>query len=171
MAEVVALGASIIAIVQIADRVIALCIGYIETIHDAPSDLRARLIETPTTKSVLENVGFLLSFKNEQSTMLENLSRPDGPIQGCKAVMDKMEAIFPSEYSQGSGNNRSKRQKAKACWEYLAWPSKAERAKKLVDELGRFKMTISFALAAESMQVFFVYQQPLRKPSQDGLEF
>jgi hypothetical protein len=56
MAEAVALSAGIIAIFQIADRVIGLCKLYIETVRDAPSDLRTILLETSTMKTILDNV-------------------------------------------------------------------------------------------------------------------
>jgi hypothetical protein len=80
MAEAIALSASIIAIFQIADRVIGLCKLYIETVRDAPSDLRTILIETSTMKTILENIQFLMSCNNRPSAMLDVLYGADGPI-------------------------------------------------------------------------------------------
>ncbi|KUJ12400.1 uncharacterized protein LY89DRAFT_785768 [Mollisia scopiformis] len=150
MAEAIALGASIIAIVQIADRVFGLCKFYVETVHDCPADIRAILIETSMMKAVLENVGFLVSCNNKQSTMLDNLSGTGGPIQGCQDAITKLEELFPSMYAQAPGKGKRRRQKVKASLAYLMWPMKAEKAKKLVEDLGRLKMTISLALTAES---------------------
>jgi hypothetical protein len=59
MAEAVALGASIIAIYQIADRIIGLCKFYIETIHDAPSDIRKILVEMSALKAIFQDLEFL----------------------------------------------------------------------------------------------------------------
>jgi hypothetical protein len=148
MAEVIGIIASIIAVVQIADRVVGLCKDYLETVHDAPSELRAMLIETSTTKIILENVVFLYSCNNEHSTMFDGLAGSNGPIEGCRDVIAKMEALFPSEFI--NPNNRSKRQKVKDSWTRLAWPTKQDKAKKLVEDLSRFKATISFALTTSS---------------------
>ena len=59
MAEAFALATSIVTIVQVADRVIALCKYFIQAAHDAPSDLRNILIETSTVKTILQNLQFL----------------------------------------------------------------------------------------------------------------
>lgn len=104
MAEVIGLIASIFAIVQVADRVIGLCRFYLETVHDAPSDLRAILVETSAIKAILENVKFLVSCNNQKSIILDDLSGQNSPIQGCtsKAAIDKIEGLFPSSYFEGS---------------------------------------------------------------------
>lgn len=151
MAEVIGLAASIIAIVQVADRVIGLCRFYLETVHDAPSDLRAILVETSAIKAILENVGFLVSCNNQKSTILEGLSGQNGPVEGCRTAIAKMEELIPSAYFQASGSSRSKRQKVNASLAYLAWPLKTEKAKKLLEELGRLKLTIHLALTSDSM--------------------
>ncbi|CZR56744.1 uncharacterized protein PAC_06633 [Phialocephala subalpina] len=150
MAEVIAVGASIIAIIQICDKVIGLCKFYLETVHDAPADIRAILIETSTMKTILESVQFLSSCNNGTSRMLKDLSGADGPIQGCQSTIAKMEGLFPTIYAQGPRGGRSKRQKVKATLAYLAWPLKGDRPKKLVEELNRLKATISLALTTES---------------------
>ncbi|KAF8861178.1 hypothetical protein BDZ45DRAFT_587267 [Acephala macrosclerotiorum] len=150
MAEAIALGASIIAIIQIADRVIGLCKFYLQTVHDAPADIRAILIETSTMKMVLESIQFLSSCNDGTSKMLRGLSGPDGPIQGCQNTITQMEGLFPTIYAQGPRGGRSKRQKVKATLAYLAWPLKGDRPKKLVEELNRLKATIGLALTTES---------------------
>jgi hypothetical protein len=150
MAEAIALGASIIAIIQIADRVIGLCKFYIESVHDAPSDLRTLLIETSAMRTILENVQFLVSCNNEPSTMLDGLSGADGPIEGCRRAIAKMEELFPSVYAQEPRGSRSKIQKINASLAALAWPLKENRARKLVEEVIRYKTTISLALTTES---------------------
>lgn len=150
MAEAVALVASVVAIVQIADRVIGLCKFYLETVHDAPADIRRILIETSTMKTVLENVQFLSSCKTGTSRMLQGLSGPDGLLHGCQNTIAQMEGLFPTIYAQGPRGGRSKRQKVKASLAYLAWPLKGDRPNKLVEELNRLKATISLTLTTES---------------------
>lgn len=111
MAEAIALGASIIAIIQIADRVIGLCKFYLQTVHDAPADIRAILIETSTMKTVLESIQFLSSCNDGTSKMLRGLSGPDGPIQGCQNTITQMEGLFPTIYAQGpeAGGQKDRR--------------------------------------------------------------
>lgn len=149
MAEAIAIGASIVAVIQIADRVIGLCKFYIETVRDAPSDLRAILIETSAMKTILENVQFLISCNNGSLKMQDCLSGADGPIEGCQSAIAKMEALFPSVYAQGSMGNKTKRRKVKASLDALAWPLKENRAKKLLEEVIRYKTTINLALTTE----------------------
>ena len=54
MAEAIAVVASSIAIIQITDRIISVCKTYIENIQDAPSDLRAILLEISTLKVIFQ---------------------------------------------------------------------------------------------------------------------
>ncbi len=149
MAEAITVFASVVAIVQIADRVVGLCKFYIETVHDAPSDLRSILLETSMMKAILENVDPLVSNSGEGTSILKRLSGPDSPIQACHTIMTKMEALFPSSYRQVH-DNTSKRQKVKASLANLAWPFKAERAKKLVGDLSNVKATITLALTLQT---------------------
>jgi len=44
--DLLSAAASIIAVVQIADRIVALCKAYITGVNDAPTELRAILIES-----------------------------------------------------------------------------------------------------------------------------
>jgi hypothetical protein len=74
MAEAVGLGASIIAIYQIADRLIGLCKFYIETVHDAPSDLRKILIEMSALKTIFQDLEFLKRCDSKLSAVLGSLS-------------------------------------------------------------------------------------------------
>lgn len=59
MAEAVAglaVAGSVIAVIQIADRVIGLCKFYLGSVHDAPSDLRTIFFEISAIKVILEYV-------------------------------------------------------------------------------------------------------------------
>jgi hypothetical protein len=150
MAEAIGLAASIIAIVQIADSVIELCKFYIETLHDCPSDIRTILVETSTTKSILESVQFLASCKNGPSTMLEGLGGTDGPIKGCRSAITKIKKLLPAGPERGVGGSKSKREKIEACLATLAWPLKEKKARKLLEEINQHKATINLALTTES---------------------
>lgn len=149
MAEVIAVGASVIAIVQISDRIIGFCKFYIETARDASSDLRATLLELSMLKTIFENLNFLTEYRNGVSSTASTLCGKDGPIEGCRRSITELEKLFPRDCIQ----NGSKRKKIKSTFAALAWPLKETKAKKLLDEITRYKTTIILALTTDSMYV------------------
>ena len=153
MAEAIAVVASVVAIVQITDRVIDLCKYYIQTAEDASRDLRTILVETSTLKTTLQNVEFLIAWDNGTSTLASTLSGEEGPIKGCQRSITELEKLFPSVNFQTKEQSRSKKQKVKATWTALAWPLKESKARKLLEEITRYKTTITLAITTESMYV------------------
>ncbi|KAH7150299.1 hypothetical protein B0J13DRAFT_549886 [Dactylonectria estremocensis] len=137
------------AVLQISERIIVLCKTYIEDVQDAPSDLRAILIEISAIKSLFENVRFLLSCGNE-TTVLAGLAADSGPIDGCKRAVTELEALFPPDYPYAASKARSKRPRIRPTLETLAWPFKKPKAKKLLDEITGYKATISLALTTDT---------------------
>ena len=148
MAEAIAVGASVIAIIQAADRVIGLCKYYLEIARDAPSDLRSILVETSTLKTVLENLTFLMSCDDPTSTSYTMLLRDDGPIQGCQKTIGQLEGLLPTRPSQSAKPKSSKRRRVESVLTALAWPLKEEKARKLLHEISRYKSTLDLALTA-----------------------
>jgi hypothetical protein len=149
----ISIGASVIAFIQVADRVIDLCKFYLEAAHEAPSDLRAILIETSTLKTILENLQFLASC-GHSPTALHILAGERGPIEGCLGAINDIEALLPSGYIVPDGpDSSSKRRKAKTALAVLAWPFKEKKAKKLLEQLMQYKSTINLALCTESLLV------------------
>jgi len=59
MAEGIAFAASVIAVVQIADRIASVCKSLIETVQDYPRDLRLIFIEIGSLKVIFESLRFL----------------------------------------------------------------------------------------------------------------
>lgn len=151
MAEAIAVGASVIAIIQIADRIIGLCKFYIETARDAPSDLRVILVETSALKTILENLNFLTACDGPDSTAARSISGADGPIEGCFRTVAELERLFPSDSVRTRAQESSKKGTLKSVLIALAWPLKESKARKLLDEMMRYKTTISLALTATSM--------------------
>lgn len=140
-----------IAIIQIADRIIGLCKFYIETARDAPSDLRIILIETSALKTILENLNFLTACDGPDSTAARRISGADGPIEGCCRTVTELEKLFPSDSVRTRGRKGSKRRMLNSALTALAWPLKESKARKLLDEMMRYKTTISLALTTNSM--------------------
>jgi hypothetical protein len=155
MAEVVALGASIIAICQIADRLIGLCKVYIETVHDAPSDLRKIMVEMSALKTIFQDLEFLKRCDSKLSAVLESMAGNDRAIGACRQAMADMEKLFPQGFinTHRSADRASKRMKVayKATLAALAWPLKASKAMRLLQDISMHKTTITLALTADSL--------------------
>lgn len=147
MASALAFGASVIAIIQIADRIISLCKFYI----DASPDLRVILLETSMLKTIFDNLNFLMTSNNLVSTTLKALSAEQGPVEGCRRSIAELEKLFPSDCIQNIGQSWTKKQKVKATLATLAWPLKESKARKLLDDIMRYKATITLAITTDHM--------------------
>lgn len=149
MAEVLGVVASAIAVIQISKEVISLCKFYIEALSsDAPTSLRAVLIEVSTLKSVLEGLEFLSTCETFTPALQNRLAASDGPIEGCRAAMTALEKLFPKQSLQ-NGQNASKRQKVQATFAKLAWPLKQSQVQDLLQQISRHKDGIQLALTTE----------------------
>ena len=60
MVEAVTATSSVIAIIQITDRIVSLYKFYIETVKDVDSNLRLILLEVLTLKTIFDNLNFLI---------------------------------------------------------------------------------------------------------------
>jgi hypothetical protein len=146
MAEALGVVASAIAVIQISQQVIRLCKLYIESLSsEAPSSLRAVLIEVSTLKAVLEDLEFLSNCDSFTPDLQNRLAASDRPIEGCRAAIAALEKQFPKESVQ-SGQNGSKRQRVKAA---LAWPLKHGRVQELLQQISSHKADIQLALTTE----------------------
>jgi hypothetical protein len=149
MADAIGLVASIIAVVQLADRVATVCKSLIETVHDYPRDLRLIFVETGSLKVIFEGLHFLNDDDPADSATLQRLRGSDGPIEGCKTAMDELNQLFPPLPKPDGKRKGAKRQKLQTKLASLAWPLKAERARRLLDEIMRHKSTINTALQGQ----------------------
>jgi hypothetical protein len=141
---------TIIAVIQIADRLIGLCKFYVKTVNDAPADLRAILVEISILKTILESLQFLVAANCSQSAIFDRLSVPDSPIEHCHELLLELEKLFPSGIDYTADSNRSKRRRVNVDRVALAWPLKKAKAYKLLDDIVRCKTTINIALTTES---------------------
>jgi hypothetical protein len=85
--------ASVIAVVQIADRIIDLCRAYITGVKDAPAELRAILIAVGSVKCVLEVIELLDTSGEAEVTFqgVKILEKLQGPLAGCKEALNALE--------------------------------------------------------------------------------
>jgi hypothetical protein len=151
MAEIFAVAASVIAVVQIADRIVGLCKFYIESVADTPLELRTVLIEISALKAIFENLDFLIKTDSAASQLLNSLLGSDGPIEGCLSTVRELERLFPSDSIPNASHNATgmRRRKMHAAMAVLAWPLKATKARQLLQQIVQFKTSISVALTTE----------------------
>lgn len=153
MAEALGVVASAITVIQISKEVISLCKFYIEALRsDAPTSLRAVLIEVSTLKSVLEGLEFISKCGTFTPALQNRLAASDGPIEGCRAAMTALEKLFPKQ-SRQNGQNASKRRKVQATFATLAWPLKQGQVQDLLQQISRHKDGIQLVLTTEATYV------------------
>jgi hypothetical protein len=140
---------SISAVLQLAERVASACKWLIETVQDYPRDLRLIFVETGSLKVIFESLHFLDEDDPGDSATLRRLRGSEGPIEGCKAAMNQLDQLFPSLPIPSPERKGVKRQKLQMTLARLAWPLKAERARKLLDEIMCHKSTINVALQGQ----------------------
>jgi hypothetical protein len=143
-------GASIIAVIQCADRIAQLCRYYIGAVDDYPKDLRSILIEASSLKALLENLKYLIDCDGSLSPMLKTLGGEEGPLAWCQSTVRELESLFPASPPQATPNaNRGKR--LKLIMDQLAWPFRQEKARVLLAQIQQHKGTISLAISSEAL--------------------
>jgi hypothetical protein len=155
MAEFLAVGASIVAFLQLTDRVISVCKFYIETVHDVHHDLRVILVEVSSLKATLETLSFLFHSDPEFAPdTLRNLESPNGALTACNKSLAELEKLFLVDQQHLSHHQgrvkRPRTEKISQAVAALAWPLKASKARKLLDEISRHKANIVLALSTDS---------------------
>jgi hypothetical protein len=155
MAEVLALMASIIAVIQISDRVIEMAKYYIESSSDTPSDLRVILVEISTINSILKSLEYLHQHGYITPELWSQIAGLHGPIEGCRRSITELEKLFPSDsvplLAPEASARSSKKRKVKVALATLAWPLKATRARQLIQNIAQYKAVLNLALTTDSV--------------------
>jgi hypothetical protein len=149
MAEVVAFVASIVACIQLADRVIQLSGLYLAALSDCPHDIQVILVEISSLRAIFQSLGFLVQTKSghgQPAGLLQQLSTQSGPIEGCKTAIAALEKLLPKDVQ----TTADKQGKIAALMSQLAWPRKQAQARKLLNDILRYKTSISFAVTSET---------------------
>jgi hypothetical protein len=149
MAEILGVVASILTVLQISKDVASTCRSYILTVKDCPNDFRLMYIEIGTLEVIFDGLSFLDDENPDDSQILEKLRGADGPVEGCKEAMERLKLLIPPLSLPNATVNRNKRQKIRPIIDKLAWPLKAARAEKLLNEIMRHKSTINVALQGQ----------------------
>ncbi|KAK0741626.1 hypothetical protein B0T21DRAFT_116973 [Apiosordaria backusii] len=162
--------ASVIAVIQLSERVTTICKSYIKHVKDYPKELRAIFVEVASLKIVFESLELLEKSTSDStdSAILVTLLCADGPVNGCQTALKQLEKLISPSASSSSKSppqNTSKRQRVQNYlsanfsqqrveeqFERLRWPMRASRAKELLEEVMRHKTTISLALGGEILR-------------------
>lgn len=148
--EPLSLAASVITVIQLSERVVSLCRWYVTSMKDAPKDLRTIMMEAGSVRSVVSNLEFFMSTwaADDMLGILKGLEGPEGPIEGCRKALAALEKMFPSEVAGNATG--TKRRATTISYAKLAWPFKEDKARKILDDIVRYKATISLALTADT---------------------
>jgi len=96
MAEI-ALVASVIAVIQITDRIMGQCLDYVESTRDASSDLKIILSEAGSLNVIFEDLKRLLERNNGSANVLSTLSKADGPVDRChRSISERIRGALNS---------------------------------------------------------------------------
>lgn len=151
--------ASVITVIGLADKIITLCQGYVASMKDAPSNLRTIMVETASLKSVVTSLEFFLSTWGIGNMLhiVRSLEGPEGPLEASRKALVALEKLFPSAADHSATG--AKRRAVTISYAKLAWPFKEEKARKILNDIARFKASISLALTTDTAYAitFFVY--------------
>ena len=90
MAEAIAFGASVVAFLQLTDRLMQLSKSFIDATHDAPTALRRLHAEASSMKDIIEELKTLHDASNPgDSAALEKATHQ--PIKTCQASVQMLE--------------------------------------------------------------------------------
>lgn len=154
------IAASVIAVIGLADKIISLCQGYVATVKDAPSDLRTIMVEAGSLKSVVTSLEFFLSTctwgTGNMLPIVKSLEGPEGPLEGSRNALMALEKLFPSAADHNATG--AERRATTISYAKLAWPFKEEKARKILNDIARYKASISLALTTDTAYAitFFV---------------
>jgi len=137
------LAAGIIAVIQITDQVIRYSSQYIEALRNAPRDLYILRIETLSLRASLESLQYLYRSNDLARDNIEGL------IAGCGRTLADLESLLSSTTHDSAQGSHSRIQRVLSS---LAWPTKQEKARSLLDEVLRYKTSISLVLLRNTRQ-------------------
>ena len=147
----ISLAASLVAFVQIADRIIVACKHCIDTIRDAPRDMMIIVGEITSLKTILDSFA-TDELRAKTANLAPLLFGPSGPVEACRRCLSSLEKLLPSvQHDPQRGSTR-----LRITLVELAWPLKESRAKKLLAEIAQHKATLLLAMTGSLVQVSFL---------------
>ncbi|KAI8629156.1 hypothetical protein F5Y19DRAFT_91780 [Xylariaceae sp. FL1651] len=140
MAEPLSLGASIVAFIELAERVIRTCKYCIETIQNAPQDMQMIFGEVTSLRAIFVSLGAANLHPNTVRS-IPTLLGTGGPIESCRLCLSALEQLLPTYDLNISKGRRVLTE--------LAWPLKESKARKLLAEISQHKSTLLLAITGD----------------------
>jgi len=147
MADPLSIGASIVAFIGLADKVIRACTYCIETIKDAPKDIQMILGEVTSLRAVVDSLS-AAELHDTTVKLIPSLFEKMGPVEACRSCLSALEGLLPTVAYQASSNRRYTINMME-----LAWPLKESKARKLLAEISLHKSTLLLAISGDIMLV------------------
>jgi hypothetical protein len=145
MADLLSIGASVIAFIQLADSVIRLCKDCIEAIKDGPKDMQMIIGEVTSLRAIIESFSAVDLHANTIK-LVPSLFEVTGPIEACRRCLSTLQGLLPADIPEVS---RGKLRKI--TFAELAWPAKQSKARKLLAEISGHKSTLLLAITGDMM--------------------
>ncbi|KAH8913014.1 hypothetical protein BR93DRAFT_906681 [Coniochaeta sp. PMI_546] len=140
MADPISLAASIVAFVEITDRVIRACKHCIDAVKDAPRDMQIILGEVTSLRAIIDSLN-VADLHVNTLRLVPGLFDKTGPVEACLRCLLSLEALLPPAPSQPSQSGWRR-----ITFAELAWPLKESKARKLLAEISLHKSTLLLAI-------------------------
>ena len=144
--------ASIIGVVQLADRVLLLCGNYIQSVRSAKDDIKLVSEEVGTLKSVLERAGRMVNDEIMKDYVPDSVRQELGTIiTSCQLTLKELDSKL--DHSQKESGIR----KFLHISSTLKWPFKSKEVEDIVQKLHRHKGTITLTLQLDQSETLYTY--------------
>jgi hypothetical protein len=140
MAEV---AASIVAFIQVTDRVVRICNHFIGAAKDAPRDMVIISGEVTSLRAILSCLGET-DLHPMTAEALPTLFASVGPIQACYKSISTLERLLPKIPIDP-------KKRVSFCLADLSWALKEAEVRKLLAEISLHKSTLLLALTGDLM--------------------
>lgn len=141
---------SVITVIRLTNKIISLCQGHIVTIKDVSSDLQIIIVAGRSLKFLVASLEFLLSTW-DTSNMLQSLEGPKRPLEATKKVFVTLKKLFLSIMDHNV--TKAKCKVVIIFYAKLAWPFKEKKARKILNDIAHYKVSILLALTTDTADV------------------
>jgi hypothetical protein len=139
--------ASVIAVIQITDRVVSLCSKCLKDVKDAKSNIERLLGELGSLKVVLEGAQRLL--EEQIGTRLKTLQLLRGTLDECSSQLKDLENKLKEKLETGKRGKAMSRFGFRA----LKWPFESKDVDGIIQTLKQFQDTLPAALIIDQTYV------------------
>jgi hypothetical protein len=143
MADPISIGASLLAFIGLADRIIRASVYCIDTLQDAPGDIRMIHNEVLSLRAIVDT--FADPGQSSSDGAISILFDKGGPIEACRRSLSGLEALLPVGADDASTSSLRRRMTLTE----LSWPLKQSKARKLLAEISQHKSTMLLAMSGD----------------------